>query len=80
MDGERKIIDGIFPITTTKAVYIDGTNKTLQEAIENGDLSNSTQVSTTSDFIVDAFLLVNDVTFSKDYSTNDITVYLNKTL
>ena len=26
MDGERKIIDGIFPITTTKAVYIDGTH------------------------------------------------------
>ena len=80
MDGERKIINGIFPITTTKAVYIDGTNKTLQEAIEDGDLSNSTQVSTTSDFIVDAFLLVNDVTFSKDYATNDITIYLNKSL
>ena len=37
MDAERKVIAGLFPVTTTKAVYIDGTNKTLQEAINNGE-------------------------------------------
>ena len=38
MDAERKVINGLFPVTTTKAVYIDGTNKTLQEAINNGEI------------------------------------------
>ena len=46
MNGIIKKIKDIFPVTTTKAVYIDGTNKTLQEAMDNGELGSTTQVST----------------------------------
>ena len=48
MDAERKVIDGLFPVTTTKAVYIDGTNKTLQEAIDNGEIGGTTTARTTA--------------------------------
>lgn len=47
MDGSIKKIDGVFPVTTTKAVYMDGTNKTLQQAIDGGEFG-STITSTTS--------------------------------
>lgn len=47
MDAERKVINGLFPVTTTKAVYIDGTNKTLQEAINNGEIGGTTTATTT---------------------------------
>ena len=33
MRAEKKVIDGIIPGTTTNAVYIDGTNKTLDETL-----------------------------------------------
>ena len=45
MDAERKVINGLFPVTTTKAVYMDGTNKTLQQAIENGELGGNVDLS-----------------------------------
>lgn len=38
MRAEKKVLDGILPVTTTEAVYIDGTSKTLQDAINNGEL------------------------------------------
>lgn len=41
MQGFIKKIQGIFPITTTKAVFMDGTGKTLQQAIDNGELGGS---------------------------------------
>ena len=34
MNGKKQKIKDIIPVTTTKAVYIDGTNKTLQETID----------------------------------------------
>lgn len=77
MDAKRKVIENIFPITTTKAVYIDGTGKTLQEAIDNGEIGSGSTVTTASNFIVDAFLLVNDIIFTKDSATKDITLTLN---
>ena len=40
MKAEKKVIDGILPITTTSAVYLNGTSTTLQEAIENGNLGD----------------------------------------
>ena len=43
MRAEKKVIDGIIPVTTTSAVYLDGTNKTLQEAIDNGELGGITR-------------------------------------
>ena len=43
MRAEKKVIDGIIPVTTTNAVYLDGTNKTLQEAIDNGELGGITR-------------------------------------
>ena len=46
MDAEKKVIDGVFPITTTRAVYIDGTNKTLQDAMDNGEIGNTITTST----------------------------------
>lgn len=32
MKGKQKVLD-FFPVTTTKAVYIDGTNKTLYDEL-----------------------------------------------
>ena len=46
MNGIIKKIKDIFPVTTTKAVYIDGTNKTLQEAIDNGEIGGNTTATT----------------------------------
>lgn len=80
MDAERKVIENIFPVTTTKAVYIDGTGKTLQEAIDNGEIGGGTTVTTASNFIVGAFLLVNDILFTKDPATQGITLKLNTKL
>ena len=48
MDAERKVIDGIFPVTTTKAVYIDGTNITLEEALNNGEIGGATAYDRTT--------------------------------
>ena len=42
MNGVIKKIKDIFPVTTTKAVYIDGTSKTLQDALNSGELSGGT--------------------------------------
>ena len=47
MDAKKKVIKGLFLVTTTKAVYIDGTNKTLQEAINNGEFGGTTTATTT---------------------------------
>lgn len=80
MNGEKKVIEGILPVTTTKAVYIDGTNKTLHEAINNGEFGGSSAGTPVSNFIVDAFMLVNDVIFTINDTTKDITVKLNKKL
>ena len=46
MDGKLKKIDGVFVVGTTKSVFIDGTNKTLQEAIDNGELGGTTTATT----------------------------------
>lgn len=46
MDGIIKKIKNIFPVTTTKAVYIDGTNKTLQQAIDNREIGGTTTATT----------------------------------
>ncbi len=43
MITKKKALNGIIPVTTTKAVYMDGTNKTLQEAIDNGELGGITR-------------------------------------
>ena len=56
MNGKKQKIKDIIPVTTTKAVYIDGTNKTLQEAIDNGELGGNTEVITTSSFITNAYV------------------------
>lgn len=45
MQGLIKKIRGIFPVTTTKAVYIDGTSKTLQQAIDAGEFGGKAEVS-----------------------------------
>lgn len=46
MNGLIKKIKDIFPVTTTKAVYIDGTNKTLQDAIDNNEIGGVTTATT----------------------------------
>ena len=48
MEGTIKKIKNTFPVTTTKAVYIDGTDKTLQQAIDNGEIGGSITTATTS--------------------------------
>ena len=77
MNGKKQKIKDIIPVTTTKAVYIDGTNKTLQEAIDNGELGGNTEVITTSSFITNAYLRCNSAIFSIDRITKDITVSLD---
>lgn len=47
MDAKKKVIEGLFLVTTTEAVYIDGTSKTLQEAINNGEFGGTTTATTT---------------------------------
>ena len=46
MKGVIKKIKNIFPVTTTKAVYLDGTDKTLQDAINSGELGGTTTTTT----------------------------------
>ena len=46
MDGKLKKIDGVFVVGTTKSVFIDGTNKTLQEAIDSGELGGTATATT----------------------------------
>ena len=48
MQGLIKKIQGIFPVTTTKAVYMDGTSETLQEAIDNGEIGGKIDLSNVS--------------------------------
>lgn len=45
MNGIIRKIMGIFPVTTTKAVYMDGTSKTLKEAIDSGEFGGTKEVS-----------------------------------
>lgn len=47
MEANKKVIEGLLPITTTKAVYMDGTSKTLQESIDDGTLGRTETISTT---------------------------------
>ena len=47
MQGLIKKIKDIFPVTLTDAVYFKGTSKTLQQAIENGELGGGKEVSVT---------------------------------
>lgn len=47
MDGIKKKIEGILPVTTTECVYLEGTSTTLQEAINTGLIGGSS-TSTTS--------------------------------
>lgn len=46
MNGIIKKIKNVFPVTTTRAVYLDGTNKTLQQAIDNKELGGTTTATT----------------------------------
>lgn len=75
MDGQIKKIKDVFPVTTSKAVYIDGTDKTLQEAIDNGELGGTT-VTTASNFITDVCLYVDDIIFTLE-DDSSITLTLN---
>lgn len=47
MNGIKKKIEGILPVTTTECVYLEGTSTTLQEAINTGMIGVSS-TSTTS--------------------------------
>lgn len=69
-----------YPVTLTEAIYFEGTSKTLQDAINNGELGGGggTSVLPSENFIVDAFLLINDVIFTKNIVNNSITINLNK--
>ena len=72
MNGHKKVIKDIIPVTTTKAVYIDGTNKTLQEAIDNGELGGG--VTSTNNFVTSAYVRCGSVIFDVDSSTKTVTI------
>ena len=84
MNAKAKLIDGIFPINTTKCVYIDGTSTTLDEAIKNGDFGGSTQVSTSGRGMPLVFLreklIVKPIPTSlgvgHEFATNGVTGFL----
>lgn len=77
MEANKKVFD-FLPVTTTKAVYIDGTNKTLQEAIDNGELNKV--VTTAENYITNAYFYAGDMKLSKNYGSNDITININTKL
>ena len=80
MDAERKVINGVFPVTTTKAVFIDGTGKTLQEAIDNGELGggNANVDIDQSNLIWDIFMQNGSVSFPrKDLITKEVDIKLD---
>jgi hypothetical protein len=76
MQGQIKVIDGIYPVTRAEAVYISD-NKTLQQAIADGSLGSSNTVTTTSNFVTSAFVLCGDILFTPNANTKSITVSLN---
>ena len=79
MDAERKVIEGVLPVTTTKAVFIDGTGKTLQEAIDNGELGGGANVDINqSNLIWDIFMQSGSVSFPRiDLFTKEIDIKLD---
>ena len=80
MDAERKVIEGVLPVTTTKAVFIDGTSKTLQEAIDNGELGGNANVDIDqSNLIWDIFMQNGSISFPRiDLFTKEIDIQLDK--
>lgn len=48
MQGLIKKIKGVFPVTVASAVFLDGTSKSLQEAIDNGEIGGGTAQVTVS--------------------------------
>lgn len=66
MEGVIKKIDGKFPVTTTKAVYIDGTSKTLQDALDNKELGGSSEVSVNGRPFSIAIVLRGKIKLTKD--------------
>lgn len=46
MDGKLKVLENYFLVGTTKSIFMDGTNKTLQQAIDDGSLGGSTTATT----------------------------------
>lgn len=50
MKGKIKKINGIFPVTITSGVYLDNSNKTLKQAIDNG---GGTKVDPEEVFVVE---------------------------
>lgn len=82
MEGIIKKIKGIFPVTTTKAVYMDGTSKTLQDAIDNGEIggggSPSADVTITEKTLInDAYMYTGSVNFHVDAVSLAITLKLD---
>lgn len=78
MEGKLQVIEGVYPITRAEGVYIDD-NKTLKQAIENGDFSGGNEVISPNNYVTDCFFLVNDVIFNKN-SDGSITINLNTKL
>lgn len=79
MNGVKKVIDGILPVTTTQAVYIDGTNRTLQDAIDNGEITGSATVSVNeSNLVWDLFMQCGAVKFKRiDLLTGEVEIGVN---
>lgn len=76
MNGVIKKIKNIFPVTTSKAVYLDGTNETLQEAIDNGTFTG-TVASTNANFITASFPYTGEMIIILN-SDKSITIDINK--
>lgn len=40
MEGKKQVIDGVFPISTTKCVFVDGTGETLHDYLKKDNSTN----------------------------------------
>lgn len=75
MNGKIKKINGIFPVTVASGVYLDNTNKTLKQAIDNG---GGTKVDPEEIFSVDEETSTEPFVLNNGVSPEDFEPYQKK--
>lgn len=75
MNGKIKKINGIFPVTVASGVYLDNTNKTLKQAIDNG---GGTKVDPEEIFSVDEETSTEPFILNNGVSPEDFEPYQKK--
>lgn len=76
MKAKIKKLDGVFPVTVTGGVYLEGTNKTLKTAIENG---GGTPVNPDEIFEIDEDIPIDPFILNTKPTTEELSAYQPKT-